>query len=139
MIPDAATVADRWAQSASQAQTRFTEGVQSTQVDPTALAIAQQAKLVTNFNQAVSNGRWQRALQRSGKQGWQAATVAKAQNYSTGVQASRSKYAEAIAPVLAIEAQLQSQIQSMPKATLQDSIARSVAWMTGLHQWAQSR
>jgi hypothetical protein len=139
MIPDAATVADRWAQSAGQAQTRFTEGVQSTTKDPTSLAIGQQAKLVQNFNSAVQNGRWQRGLQKVGKQGWQAATIAKAQNYSVGVNAAKSKYAEAIAPVLAVEAQLQSQIASMPSATIQDSINRATAWMTGLHNWAQSR
>lgn len=138
-IPDAATVAGRWAQSAAQAQTRFTDGVSATTKDPTALAVAQQQKLLQNFTSAVTNGRWQRGLQRVGKAGWQAATVAKAANYSTGVNASQQKYAEAIAPVLAVEAQLQSQIQSMPKATLQDSINRSIAWMTGLHNWAQSR
>lgn len=138
-IPDAATVAGRWAQSAAQAQTKFTEGVQATTKDPTALAIQQQQKLLQNFTQAVTNGRWQRGLQAVGQQGWKAATVAKANNYSTGISASQQKYAEAIAPVLAIEAQLQSQIQSMPKATLQDSINRASAWMTGLHNWAQSR
>jgi hypothetical protein len=139
MIPDAATVAQRWVNSAGAAQTRYTEGVQSTNVDPTALAVAQQQKLLTNFQQAVTNGRWSRALQRVGKAGWQQSTVAKAANYGTGISASQQKYAEAIAPVLAVEAQLQSQIQSMPKATLQDSINRMAAWATGLHNWAQSR
>jgi hypothetical protein len=139
MIPDAATVAQRWANSAGAAQTRYTEGVQSTNLDPTALAVAQQTKLLQNFQQAIQNGRWSRSLQRVGKAGWQAATVAKAANYSTGINASQQKYAEAIAPVLQVEAQLQSQIASMPKATLQDSINRMAAWATGLHNWAQSR
>jgi hypothetical protein len=129
MIPDAATVAQRWANSAGAAQTRYTEGVQSTNLDPTALAVAQQTKLLQNFQQAIQNGRWSRSLQR----------VAKAANYSTGINASQQKYAEAIAPVLQVEAQLQSQIASMPKATLQDSINRMAAWATGLHNWAQSR
>lgn len=138
-IPSAAEVAQRWVSSAAGAQQRFTDGVQSTQKDPTALAIQQQTKLSTNFAQAVSSGRWARNLGRVGKAGWQQATVAKAANYSTGIQASQGKYEAAIGPVLQIEQSLQSQIASMPKTTLQDSINRMAAWATGLHNWKLSR
>lgn|SRR5574340_200750 len=138
-IVDAGTAAQRWVQAAGSAQQRFTEGVQATQKDPTALAVAAQGKLVSNFNAAVSNGRWQRGLQAVGQAGWKQATVAKAANYSVGIQASESKYAAAIAPVLAYEAQLQAQIMAMPNNTLQDSINRMAAWATGLHNFAQNR
>lgn len=138
-IVDAATATERWRSSASMAQGRYTEGVQSTTKDPTQLAVAQQGKLITNFNAAVQSGRWARGLQRKGKAGWQSDTLAKANNYSTGINASADKYQAAIGPVLAAEASLQSQIQAMPNATIQDSIARMTAWATGLHQWAQSR
>jgi|SRR5438128_5826189 len=138
-IVDAATAAARWVAAAGQAQVRYTEGVQSTTKDPTALAVAQQAKLTQNFNAAVASGRWSRALQRVGKAGWQTAAIAKAANYSTGINASQDKYLAAIGPVLQIEAQLQQQIASMPSATLQDSINRMAAWATGLHNWALNR
>lgn len=138
-IVDAGTAAQRWQQSAGTAQGRYTEGVQNTSKDPTALAVAQVGKLQQNFLQAVSSGRWSRNLQRVGKSGWQQATVNKAANYGTGINASVEKFQTAIAPVLAVEAQLQSQINQMPKTTLADSIARMSAWATGLHNWAQSR
>jgi prophage DNA circulation protein len=138
-IPDAATVAQRWVNAAGAAQQRFTEGVQATTKDPTALAIAQVQKLQANFIQAVTSGRWQRNLAKAGKAGWQAATVAKAGNYGTGIAASQDKFAAAMAPVLAIEAQLQAAINAMPNATLADSIARSAAWQTGLYNWKRSR
>lgn len=138
-IPDAATVAQRWQQSAASAQTRYTEGIASTSVDPTQLAIQAQAKMLQNLTQAVTGGRWARGLQKVGKAGWQAAAQAKANNYSTGIQASGEKYAAAIAPVLAAEAQLQAQIRAMPNVTIQDAIARSAAWQMGLHNWALSR
>lgn len=121
------------------AQQRYTEGVQATSVDPTALAVAQQAKLVANFQAAVNNGRWARALQRVGGAGWKSATIAKASNFGTGFSAGRQKYLDAIGPVLAFEAQLQQQIDSMPSTTIQDSINRMAAWANGLHQWAQGR
>jgi hypothetical protein len=138
-IVDAQTAADRWAGSAGVAQQRYTEGIQATTVDPTALAVAQQAKLVSNFTAAVNNGRWARALQRVGGAGWKSAAIAKASNFGTGFSAGRQKYADAIGPVLAFEAQLQQQIDAMPSATIQDSINRMAAWANGLHQWAQSR
>ena len=138
-IPDAGTVAQRWVNAAGCAQQRFVEGVGQTTKDPVQLAIAQVGKLTQNFNQAVSSGRWQRNLARVGKAGWQTATIAKASNYSTGIAASQEKYAAAIGPVLAFEAQLQGTIAGMPKTTLQDSINRMAAWATGLHNWAQSR
>ena len=138
-VVDAGTAADRWAGSAAVAQPRFVEGVQSTTKDPTALAIAQSQKLQANFIQSVQSGRWARGLQRSGKAGWQAATVAKANNYSTGIAASKDKYAQAIGPVLQVMGQLQTQVQAMPKGNIQDSVARATAWMTGLHNWKLQR
>ena len=138
-IVDAQTAAERWVNSSGMGQTRYTEGVQATTVDPTARAIAQQAKLLQNFTQSVQNGRWSRGLQRVGAAGWKSAAVAKAGNYATGINASRQKFLDAIGPVLAVEAQLQQQIDSMPNVTIQDAINRSAAWQMGLHQWAQSR
>jgi len=136
-IVDAATAAARWQQGAAQGQQRFVEGVRGTQVDVVGLAIAQEGVLVANFGQAVSSGKWRRNLAAVGTQGWKMATEAKAANYGTGVAAAKDKYQARIAPVLAFEAQLQSQIASMPKGTLADSIARMSAWATGLYNRAQ--
>lgn len=138
-VVDAATAAQRYVQGASQGQQRFVEGVQNTSKDPTALAIAQQNKMLANVTAAITSGRYARGLSRVGKAGWQQATVAKAANYSVGIQAGASKYEAAIGPVLSQIATLQGQLQSMPRATFQDSLARMVAFSTGLHNWAQSR
>ncbi len=121
------------------AQQRFTEGVQATTKDPTALAVAQVAKLQQNFLESITSGRWQRGLAASGAAGWKAATVAKAANYATGINAAQQKFQTAIGPVLAIEAQLQSQLATMPKTTLADSVARMTFWATALHNWKLSR
>lgn len=138
-VVDAATATARWTAGASQGQQRFVEGVQSTTKDPTALAIAAQNKMLANVTAAITSGRYARGLSRVGKAGWQQATVAKAANYSVGIQASSAKYETAIGPVLSQIASLQQQIASMPSATLQDNINRMIAFATGLHNWAQSR
>lgn len=138
-VIDAATAAERWAASAGTAQQRFTEGVQSTTKDPTALAVAQQNKMLANTTAAIQNGRWARGLQRAGKAGWQQATIAKAGNFSTGVSAAKDKYAQAMGPVLAVISQLQTQVNAMPNNNIEDAIQRSATMQRGLHAWKQSR
>lgn len=138
-VVSAAEAASRWVGAAAGAQQRYVDGVQGTSKDPTQLAIAAQNKLLANVTQAITSGRFARNLGKVGKSGWQAAVQAKQANYSTGIQASQSKYEAAIGPVLQQISTLQSQVSAMPSATFQDSINRMVAFSTGLHNWAQSR
>ena len=138
-VVDAATAAQRYVAGASAGQQRFVEGVQNTSKDPTQLAVAAQQKMLTNVTAAITSGKYARNLSRVGKAGWQQATVAKAANYSVGIQAGASKYEQAIGPVLTQIASLQSQIASMPNNSIEDAIARSAAFQRGLHNWALSR
>jgi hypothetical protein len=126
---DASTAAQRWQQSASGAQTRYTEGVQATSVDPTALAAAQASKMLQGVQQAITSGRWQRRLAEVGAAGWKSATLAKANNYSTGIAASANKYQQGYGAFAAYMQPYQNQINSMPKNSLADSIARATAWI----------
>lgn len=126
---DAATAAQRWQSAASTAQTRYTEGVQGTNVDPTALAAAQANKMLQGVQQAVTSGRWQRRLAEVGAAGWKSATLAKANNYSTGINASGPKYQQGYGAFAAYMQPYQNQINSMPKNSLADSIARATAWI----------
>lgn len=139
MATDVATAVERWAQGAGSGQQRYTEGIQNTTKDPTALAVAQQAKLVNNFSQSVTSGRWARNLAKAGKAGWQSAAIAKASNWGTGIAAGRSKYESAMTTWLPIINQAAAQVQSMPSATIEDSAARSRAFMVALHNAKQSR
>ena len=131
-IPDAGSVATKWAQRTQAAAQDYTTGVQNTDKDPTALAIAGGQRYIQRVTDAFNSGKWANGLRRSGKAGWQAATLAKAGNFSTGVAAAEQKVASAFAPLLAYEQQLQSRVNSMPNVTLQDRIARANAWITGM-------
>lgn len=134
-VLDSTTAAQRWSQGASGAQTRYTEGVQSTAKDPTALAAAQSQKMLNGVTQAVTSGYWQRRLADVGKTGWQQATLAKANNYSTGIQAGVSKYQAGYQSFWNYATPLLNQVQSMPKTSLADSIARATAWIQGAAQY----
>jgi hypothetical protein len=134
-IPNAQTVADRWAAGAGQGGQRYAEGVANTDVDVVGRAVANQNALIANFSQAVQSGLWARRLQAVGTQGWKAAVAAKgAANYGTGVAAAKGKYQQKMTAVLQVEAGLQQQIDSMPSGTPAANDARMLAWANGMRQ-----
>src|SRR5437868_3412540 len=92
-IPDAGTVAAKWSTRTQAAAQDYTAGVQNTDKDPTALAIAGGQRYIQRVTDAFNSGKWANGLRRSGKAGWQAATLAKASNFSTGLAAAEAKVA----------------------------------------------
>lgn len=132
-MADLATTVQRWAAAAGAGQQRYVEGVQATQVDVVGRAIQAQPKLLNNFTQAVSSGFWARRLSERGTAGWKSATVAKAANWSVGIQAGQADYQAAMQTWLPIIQSAAASVQSMPRATFQDSINRMTAYATALH------
>ena len=125
MAKDLATVSQAWQTGAGGAQQKFVDGVNGTTKDPVARAIASQAALLSNFTQAVTSGRWQRNLAAVGKSGWQAATVAKAANYGTGIQAGLANYEKAMTTWLPRINQAAATVNAMPSGTLQQNLAKA--------------
>lgn len=134
-IPNAQTVADRWANSAGQAGQRYADGVASSDVDVVGRAIAAKNALLNNFAAAVNSGLWERRLSATGTQGWKNAVAAKgAANYGTGVAAAKNKYQAKMVQVLQVASALQSQIHSMPSGTPAANDQRMLAWANGMRQ-----
>jgi hypothetical protein len=128
-LPTAQAVAEKWATRAGAASQDYVAGVQGTDKDPTALAIANQQRLKTNFNAAVDSGLWAQRLRDVGASGWKAAVAAKGgNNYSTGVNAAKDKVQQAFSALLAYEGSGLSTILAMPSATDADREARMLAW-----------
>jgi hypothetical protein len=132
-MADLATTVARWKESAALGQSRYSEGVQATQVDVVGRAVAAQPKMLANVTQAITSGRWARRLQETGTAGWKAATVAKAANYATGIAAGGDKYQRAMTEWLPIIQSAAASVQAMPNGSFQDSIARMTAFATALH------
>jgi hypothetical protein len=137
-MADLAQTVQRWQESASAGQQRYVDGVQATTKDVVGLAIAAQPKLLAGFQQAVTSGRWARRLSERGTAGWKAATVAKASNYSTGIQAGVQDYQRAMQVWLPIIQSAAQSVQAMPNVTFQDSLNRMTAFSTALHNAKQS-
>jgi hypothetical protein len=138
-MADLSTTVQRWVSSAGAAQQRYTEGVQSSQVDVVGRAVAAQGKLLANVTQAISSGYWARRLADVGTAGWKQATLAKAANFSVGIAAGEDKYRTAMQTWLPIIQSTSQQVQSMPNASFQDSLNRMTAFATALHNAKLSR
>lgn len=119
--------------SAPVAQANYLAGVQASTKPIVQAAIAAQQSMVANFNAAVQNGSWANRLQAVGDAGIKAAIVAKANNYSTGIQAGQGKYQTRMATWLPIIDQAAATVNAMPSGSLAASINRVTQMMTLLH------
>lgn len=128
--------ADRWTQALSQSAQKINDGVDAVTVAPSQAAIKNQAKMVQNFQQAVSSGKWATNLGKVSLQDWQTAMKTKGvPRIATGAQAANGKMAAFAAKLLPYQQTLQSKVKGMPNMTLQDNIARMTAWVTGMSQF----
>jgi hypothetical protein len=130
-VKTAAQAAQNWVNSAGRAATAFQEGVQSTQKDQAALAVAQQATLLANFNAAVTSGRWAAGVQRRGTPYWKSQTLAKVTNYSTGFTAGAANQAAAIGKILQAESGLVNALP--PRGDINQNLQRAQAFALGMH------
>lgn len=128
MPVDPATAASRYTQSAGTAQTRWTEGIQSSTKDVGQLAAAQSNKMLQGVQAAISSGYWQRRVVEGGQK-WKANSLAKAGNYGTGIGQAGTAYQQGYAAFWQAMAGPYQQLQNMPKTTLADSIARATYWI----------
>lgn len=116
-------VVSKWAANAGAAQTAYTDGIQNTTVDPTALAAANQAGYLAGVQSSVNL--WRSNLLKVGKSGWQSASVAKAGNYGTGISAGKDKFQSGMQTWLPIIQQVGAAAKAMPGQTVDQRIARS--------------
>lgn len=131
MAKTLAQVTQKWAQNASGAQGAYVDGINGTTVDPTARAIANEQGYLSGVQASV--GLWRQNLAAVGIQGWKQASVAKAGNYGTGIQAGLPKYQRGMQTWLPIIQSTAAAAKAMPGATLQQRLARSAYLATTLY------
>lgn len=128
-FPSPTATGQKWVQAAGSAGAAYAAGVQNTTKDPTSLAAAQAQKMLAGVNAAVTTGYWQKRLADVGQSGWKAAVQAKQANYGVGVAAAENKYVAGITNFWNFMTPVLNQIDSMPKVTIADSIARATTWI----------
>src|SRR5262249_53184592 len=116
---------EKWKRAMGGVSRDYIEGVQSTDVDPMALAAKAQDKWAQNVAAAASDSTFAKGCQRAGKSGWLEGCLTKgASNIATGAaKIADRKQAEMSA---AIDAAIQSgaTIANMPNLTLEDAKQR---------------
>ena len=127
----AAQAAANWIGSAGRAQTDWQQGVQNYSGDWAGATTRQQAVLLTNVTNAISNGSWANGVNRVGTAGWKSRTVDKATNYATGFQAGAQRQASAIAKIIQAEVNIVGALP--PRGTYDQNKLRATAVMDGLH------
>ena len=120
-----------WSGAASRATPAYTQGVQSTQKDQAALAVAQQTALLTNFTNAVTSGRWAAGVTRRGTAYWKSQTEAKAANYTQGYTAGANNYQAAAAKFMPAIAQGVASLP--PRGDINANLQRSNSLALYLH------
>jgi hypothetical protein len=120
-----------WTGSAGRAQADYVSGIQNSQKDQAALAVAAESRLVAGFNEAVASGRWRAGILRGGTPYWKTQSAKKAGNYATGYQAGSDNYAAAAQKVMAAIAQGVANLP--PRGDIAQNFQRTVTLGTYLH------
>src|SRR5256885_115794 len=130
--------ADQWSAGVSGAQQKYTDGINNTTVDVAGRAIANQAALLANFQQAVNSGEWARRLAAVGTQGWKSAAIAKAANYGTGAAAGKARFQNFAQQAQPFWANASGAIDGMASGNKAAAMARVGAWYDAMQTFKQS-
>lgn len=124
----------KWQQNASGAQERYASGVAATSVDVMARAIAAAPVAAANYSQALTSGRWARAITASGgTANWKAMTQKKAGNYGTGIAAGVDKFNAAMGKLLPAIEQIVGSLPPRQPGNVGANLQRVAALAQALH------
>ena len=105
----------------------YQTGVNAVQSAPSQAAIAQQAKMVTNWNAAINSGKWANNLGSVTLAEWKAATTGQgAINYTASADKGATKWGQWANTAFPIIQQIQDEVAAMPSTTMQDNIQRMI-------------
>lgn len=132
--------ADKWAQKAGNSVADYKAGIASVTTAPGQLAVAAQNVMTANWNDAVNSGRWAARTGSVSLQSWQQAASTKgANNYASGVNAGKAKYAAAAAYYYPVAAAVKDAVRSIPRDGGAGSLARVQMNMDMFKQAKQNR
>jgi len=137
---NAASVAKKWVQNTGAASQAYTDGVNAVQVAPGQLAAAAAPKMLAKVTAAINSGKYASRVSGVSLGSWKSSATTKgAQRLGPGATAAEPKMTAFLNEFLPIAAQVSAQVDSMPKMTIEDSVARSAAAIRAFAQWGASR
>lgn len=122
-----ADVAAKWARNLSGATESIRQGVMNVTVNPAERALARQEAYLAGVQRALADGRYARGLRKVTLQSWQESMLKKGLNrVASGATEGTPKMRQFMEAWLPYEDGLKQQLQSRPRGSLQDNIARMV-------------
>ena len=133
-------IAQKWADRLGRAADSVKNGVNSTTVSPTELAAQAKDRWIAGVQRAAEEGRFEEGLRSVSLSDWQKAMINKGiPNMQTGAREGVTKVEKFMRDFLPFAANVSETIKSMPKGTLQDSIARAETAIRMLAQYRKRR
>lgn len=133
---DANEFAEKWARRTKSATEDLKRGVEKVSTAPSQGAVRKKDKMRMNLIASIDDGTWEKALSAYSLEDWKKDMLTKTlQRVAGGVDASKQNVVEVAQKLIAFQSALQQKIDSMPDLTLEDSIARSNAWIRGMAEF----
>lgn len=125
--------AKKWSDRLGSSTQLIQQGIQNVTVSPTQKAAAKQQKMLTNLTAAVNSGKWAAGLNRVSLSDWQNAAIQKGlPRIAQGALAAQPKMADFLQQLFTYQDSKMGAINAMPDTTLQENIARMVAWTNAM-------
>ena len=129
---DPAAVAQRWVTNLGGSVEKIRQGVQAVTTSPTSAAAAAGQLWQQRVQDPATLAKFQRGLQRVSLSDWQQSMIQKGlPRIATGAANAKDKFTAFLTQFLPFVANVANQVHAMPKATLEDRIARAVAQIRG--------
>lgn len=123
--------AANWVNSQGRATQAYSDGVQGYTGDWAGATVRQEAALLSNVTQAITNGSWRNGVTNKGTQGWKSATEAKKANFGVGFSAGATAQAQAIGKIMNA---LGNIVPNLPaRGTYEQNKVRATTLMDALH------
>ena len=128
--------AAKHAQRLKAASEDIRRGIERTSRAPGEAAVAQQDKLVSKFQEAVSSGRWASATRAVSLGDWQSAAINKGvPRIAAGIDAAAPKQAQMASRLLAAVDAEAAKARALPSTTLEDNINRMSTFVRGMAKY----
>lgn len=132
----ASDYADKWSRRTKGASEDLRKGIESTTTTPSTEAIKNKEKMKQNLVESIDNGSWEAGLKNYTLEDWKNDMKTKGiPRIAVGVDSAKGDMQDFATQLIAYEASVESQIANMPSMTLEDNIARSVAWQRAMAQF----
>ena len=128
-----AEASKKWSDRLGGSVQNVIDGVNRVTESPMAKSAAAEDKWFANIQRAHTSGKRKRALLGVSLQEWQKQTAeVGAQRIPSGAAAAVGKMDKFYSKLFPFEESLQKKVKAMPNITLQDSVSRATAWITGM-------